>query len=133
MTESEETALDAVERASGFAYFGSGSDAIDRLLGGGYRAGRLTEIFGRSNSGKTQLAMQAALLAAKQGIQTLFLDTEGSFRPERLEEMANARGWKTEGILENILYVRVESSSEQRETTQGMEARASTAPCKLVV
>ncbi|HEV2138309.1 MAG TPA: AAA family ATPase, partial [Nitrososphaerales archaeon] len=133
VTESESTALNAVERVSGFSYFGSGSDAIDRLLGGGYRAGRLTEVFGRSNSGKSQLAMQAALLAAKQGIQTLFLDTEGSFRPERLEEMANARRWKTDGILEKILYVRVDSSSEQMETAQRMEARAPTAPCRLVV
>ncbi|HLQ07258.1 MAG TPA: ATPase domain-containing protein [Nitrososphaerales archaeon] len=133
MTESEATARKAVERVSGFPYLGSGSKAIDRLLGGGYRAGRLTEVFGRSNTGKSQLAMQASLLAAKQGIQTLFLDTEGSFRPERLEEMAKARGWKTDGILEKILYVRVDSSSEQMETAQRMEARAPTAPCKLVV
>ncbi len=133
VTESEATATNAVERVSGFTYFGSGSNAIDRLLGGGYRAGRLTEVFGRSNSGKSQLAMQATLLAAKQGIQTLFLDTEGSFRPERLEDMARARGWKTEGILEKILYLRVDSSSEQMETAQRMEDRAPTAPCRLVV
>lgn len=133
MTESEITAAGAVERVSGFPYFGSGSKAIDKLLGGGYRAGRLTEVFGRSNAGKSQLAMQAALLAAKQGTQTLFLDTEGSFRPERLEEMARARGWKSEGILERILYVRINSSSEQMEAAQRMEARAATAPCRLVV
>ena len=76
MTESEVTATNAIERVSEFPYFGSGSKAIDKLLGGGYRAGRLTEVFGRSNTGKSQLAMQATLLAAEQGTQTLFLDTE---------------------------------------------------------
>jgi len=50
-----------------------------------------------------------------------------------LEEMAKARVCKTDGILEKILYVRVDSSSEQMETAQRMEARAPTAPCKLVV
>jgi RecA/RadA recombinase len=131
--ESGETASGAVERVSAFRYFGSGSKAFDGLLGGGYRASRLTEIFGRSNTGKSQLAMQAALLAAKQGIQTLFVDTEGSFRPERLEEMAKVRGWKSDGILEKILYARVDSSSEQVETAVRMGARAATAPCRLVV
>jgi DNA repair protein RadA len=133
VTESGVTATSAVERVSGFPYFSSGSKAIDKLLGGGYRAGRLTEVFGRSNAGKSQLAMQAALLAARQGAKTLFLDTEGSFRPERLEEMANARGWKTDGILEKILYARIDSSSEQMETAERMEARATTAPSRLVV
>jgi DNA repair protein RadA len=133
VTESGETASSAVDRVSAFRYFGSGSSAFDGLLGGGYKASRLTEVFGRSNSGKSQLAMQAALLAAKQGKQTLFIDTEGSFRPERLEEMAKARGWKSDGILEKVLYVRIDSSSEQMETAVKMEARATTAPCKLVV
>jgi RecA/RadA recombinase len=77
--------------------------------------------------------MQAGLLAAKQGIRTLYVDTEGSFRPERLEEMAKARGWKSDGILEKILYARIDSSSEQMETAVRMEARAATAPCRLVV
>lgn len=133
MTGSETTAAGAVERISEFPYFVTGSKAIDKLLGGGYRAGTLTEIFGRSNAGKSQLAMQAALFAAKQGNRTLFLDTEGSFRPERLEEIARGRGWRTDGILERILYVRVNSSSEQMETAQRMQARDATAPCRLVV
>jgi len=133
VTQSEESATGAVGRVSAFSYFTSGSKAIDGLLGGGYRIGRLTEVFGRSNTGKSQLAMQAALLAAKQGTRTLFVDTEGSFRPERLEEMAKARGWKSDGILEKILYVRIDSSSEQVETAVRMQVRAATAPCRLVV
>lgn len=120
-------------RVSSFPFFSSGSRSIDGLLGGGYRAGRLTEVFGRSNSGKTQLAMQAALLAAKGGSRVLFIDTEGSFRPERLEGMAGARGLDPGGLLERIVYVRSDSSSEQMETVRGMAARQATASSRLVV
>jgi DNA repair protein RadA len=128
-----ETAGDSVRRVASFVYHRSGSPGIDRLLGGGYREGRLTELFGRSNSGKSQLAMQAALLAARDGGRVLYIDTEGAFRPERLEEMAKARGWKAEGALEKIIYVRSDSSSEQMEAIRKMGARPTTAGCGLVV
>jgi DNA repair protein RadA len=128
-----ETAGDSVRRVSSFIFHGSGSPGIDRLLGGGYRAGTLTEFFGSSNSGKSQLAMQAALLAAREGRRVLFIDTEGAFRPERLEEMAKARGWKAEGALERIIYVRSDSSAEQREAILWMGSRPATSGCSLVV
>jgi len=93
----------------------------------------LTEVFGRSNSGKTQLAMQTALLSAKVGAKCLFIDTEGSFRPERVAEMAKARGWDLDGLLEQIVYVRSDSASEQMETIRRMPGRAATASCRVVV
>jgi DNA repair protein RadA len=106
---------------------------IDGLLGGGFRAGRLTHLFGRSNSGKTQLAMQTALIAAKNGARSLYVDTEGSFRPERLEEMAKERTWEAQELLERIVYVRSDSSSEQIETVRRMDSRPATSDCRLVV
>lgn len=77
--------------------------------------------------------MQAALFAAKGGARTLFIDTEGAFRPERLEEMAKTRGWESDGLLQRIVYVRSDSSSEQVETVRGMANRKTTASCSLVV
>jgi len=102
-------------------------------LGGGYRAGTLTELFGRSNSGKSQLAMQAVLVAARGGIKSLYIDTEGTFRPERIEEIAKARGWGMDGVLEKIVYVRSDSSSEQMEAVRKMGSRLATADCRLVI
>jgi len=128
-----ETAGESVTRVSSFPYYGSGSAGIDRLLGGGYRAGTLTELFGKSNSGKSQLAMQAALVAARSGLRSLYVDTEGAFRPERLEEIAKARGWKIDGALEKIVYVRSDSSSEQMEAIRRMGARSATSACRLVI
>ena len=77
--------------------------------------------------------MQTVLTAARAGKRSLYVDTEGSFRPERLEEMAMARGWEMKGVLERIVYVRTDSSSEQMETVRLMAARPTTASCGLVV
>jgi DNA repair protein RadA len=128
-----EAADESARRVSSFRFFSSGSPTIDRLLGGGYRAGRIIELFGRSNTGKTQLAMQAVLAAARAGVRSLYVDTEGAFRPERLEEMARARGWEIDGLLEQIAYIRSDSSSEQMETVRRMAVRPATARCELVV
>jgi DNA repair protein RadA len=128
-----ESAGEAASRASRFASYTSGSEAIDRLLGGGFRAGRLIQVYGRSGSGKSQLAMQASLFAAWNGRRVLYIDSEGSFRPERMEEMAEARGWDAKSLLEKVVYARVDSSSEQMETIRAMPSRAATASCGLVV
>ena len=133
MVTSWEAAGDSVRRVSSYPFHSAGSVAIDGLLGGGFRAGTLTELFGRSNSGKTQLAMQAALVAAREGEKSLYIDTEGAFRPERVEEIAKVRGWETNGLLERIVYVRSDSSSEQMEAVRKMSSRPSTSECRLVI
>ena len=77
--------------------------------------------------------MQAVLGAARAGKKSLYIDTEGSFRPERLEQMAKARGWGADGMLERVVYVRSDSSSEQMEAIRKMQGRRATASCELVV
>lgn len=120
-------------RTSRLGFHSTGSPALDGLLGGGLREGRLVEFFGRSNSGKTQLAMQAVLLAAWAGSRSLYLDTEGAFRPERLEEMGEARNWHVSGLLDSIIYVRCDSSAAQMDTVRKMGSRDYTSGCRLVV
>jgi DNA repair protein RadA len=63
---------------------------------------------------------------------SLFIDTEGGFRPERLGEMARARGWHERGLLERIVYLRCNSAAEQSEAVRHMAKRRKTAICKLV-
>jgi len=124
---------DVVKRAASFPTFSSGSATLDGLLEGGYRGGRVVEVHGRSNTGKTQLALQAVLCAARKGKKALFIDTEGTFRPERIVGMAEARGWNPTGILERIVYLRTDSFVEQTEAIAKMNARKATAACALVV
>jgi DNA repair protein RadA len=126
------TGDEAVRKNASFRFFSSGSRTLDSLLEGGFREGKVVEFYGKSNSGKTQLAMQAALCAAREGARVLFVDTEGSFRPERLEVMALARGW-AQGLLDRVIYIRTDSSSEQMEVVRMMGMRDATASCRMVV
>jgi DNA repair protein RadA len=132
-SEHSESAKDAALKASRLRFYSSGSDTLDRLLGGGFRAGRLTQVYGRSGSGKSQLGMQTALLAAREGRRTLFIDCEGSFRPERMEEVALARGWEAGQLLDRVVYARIDSSSEQMEVVRAMATRPATSSCSLVI
>ncbi len=105
----------ALELARRRSVFPSGSKAIDRLLGGGFRTGEVVEVFGASNTGKTQLAMQATLSPVAKGHTAAFIDTEGTFRPERLARMAECRGLDPDLVLSRVYFVRAESTTQQKE------------------
>ena len=77
--------------------------------------------------------MQSAMLCARAGRTALFIDTEGSFRPERVEEMARARGLEPSGALNRIVYARCDSAPEQMETIRMMQTRTATATAAFVV
>jgi RAD51-like protein 2 len=70
--------------------------SIDALLGGGVALAELTELSGAPGAGKTQLAMQlcvdARLPAAYGGVEgeAVYVDSEGSFSPERCLDMAES-------------------------------------------
>ena len=69
----------------------TGLENLDRLLRGGIRVGTVTELVGRSGVGKTQLAFQLAIMAAKNNCSTIYIDTEKKISVHRLKEMAAYR------------------------------------------
>ena len=68
----------------------TGSKALDALLGGGVRTGMLTDVYGPEGSGKSQLCFTLCANCARQGFRVLFIDTAGTFRPERISEIAGS-------------------------------------------
>ena len=78
----------------------TGCNALDRLLKGGIRLNTLTNIFGANATGKTQLCFQSSIYFAKDGYDVLFIDSMNNFRPERILEIAKARG--IDDVLNNI-------------------------------
>ena len=87
----------------------TGVKGLDRLLGGGVEVGAVTEIVGEYGTGKTQLCHQLAVMAKLEGVgRVLYLDADGTFRPERIVSIAEARGLGPEEALENIYVVRVD-------------------------
>jgi len=97
----------------------TGSKNLDKLLGKGVETGALTEAYGAYGSGKSQLAHSLAInvqLPKEQGGldgMAVFIDSEGTFRPERVRQMAIARGLDSQKILKGILAARAFNSDHQ--------------------
>jgi RecA/RadA recombinase len=88
----------------------TGSKAIDSLLGGGARAGMVTDIYGESGSGKSQLCFTLCANCVRAGGRAAFIDTAGTFRPERIVEISGSQN-----TLEKITFVRALITLDQAE------------------
>mmetsp|Transcript_114160 Transcript_114160/g.223922 ORF Transcript_114160/g.223922 Transcript_114160/m.223922 type:complete len:379 (+) Transcript_114160:18-1154(+) len=97
----------------------TGSAQLDGLLGGGIETGQITEIFGEFRCGKTQLchtlcvACQLPIDRGGGESKALYIDTEGTFRPERLVSIAERYGLNEEDVLENVTYARAYNAEHQ--------------------
>ena len=101
-------------------YVSTGSVNLNNLLGGkGVETKALTEVYGAFGSGKTQLGLTltvAVQLPKEQGGlngKAVFIDTEGTFRPERIRQIADGFGVNPEKVLKNILVARAFNSDHQ--------------------
>ena len=65
----------------------SGYPALDRILGGGWPAGEISEIYGAENSGKTTVALQSIAAAQKKGKQCAYIDAEHAFSLRQAETL----------------------------------------------
>ena len=90
----------------------TGINKLDSLLGGGIRGGIITDIFGATGTGKTQLTMQISINSLLDGGQVLFLDTTGKFRPERMLDLIKNRNLDP-NLLDRVKVARITNSSEQ--------------------
>lgn len=97
----------------------TGSQAFDILLGGGVETQSITECYGEFGSGKSQVAFQLAvnvqLPKEKGGLDghAIWIDTEGTFRPARIEQLAAVKGLDPKEALNNIKIGRAYSSDHQ--------------------
>lgn len=115
-----ETADRVLERRKTIGCVSTGSKELDNLLGGkGIESQAITEAFGRFSSGKSQLGFQLAVnaqLPLEQGGLAggvLWVDTENTFRPERIVQMAESKGLDTQAVLKNIHVARPFNSDHQ--------------------
>jgi DNA repair protein RadA len=97
----------------------TGSGAFDELLGGGMESQSITELYGEFGSGKTQVAHQLAVnvqLGNERGGldgSCILIDTENTFRPERISQIAGGLGLDPEDVLRNIHVARAHNSNHQ--------------------
>jgi DNA repair protein RadA len=102
------------------SYITTGSQNLNDLLGGrGVESRAITEAFGAYGSGKTQLgstlAVNVQLPLEKGGVngKCVFIDTEGTFRPARIKQIAESMGANPEKVLKNIFVARAFNSDHQ--------------------
>ncbi|MEW6603425.1 MAG: DNA repair and recombination protein RadA [Thermoproteota archaeon] len=97
----------------------TGSKSFDDLLGGGMETRAVTEVYGEFGTGKTQLCHTLCVLVqqdrANGGLaaKALYIDTENTFRPERIVSIAQARGFDSRKALENVIVAKAYNSAHQ--------------------
>jgi DNA repair protein RAD51 len=97
----------------------TGSKELDTLLGGGFESNSITEIFGEFRTGKTQICHTLCVtcqLPKENGGgagKAIYIDTEGTFIPEKLAPIAERFGLEPEEVIQNVLYARAYNSDHQ--------------------
>ncbi|NWG08851.1 MAG: DNA repair and recombination protein RadA [Nitrososphaerales archaeon] len=98
---------------------GTGSKNLDDLLGGGIETQAVTELYGEYGSGKTQLCHTLCVKVQTQKDQgglssgAIYVDTENTFRPERIVEIAEAYNLEPEEVLSKIIVAEAYNSAHQ--------------------
>ncbi|NIO21486.1 MAG: DNA repair and recombination protein RadA [Candidatus Aenigmarchaeota archaeon] len=114
-----ESAGDVLKKREQVGKITTGSKALDDLLGGGIETQAITEMHGAYGSGKSQLAHQLAVTVqlpkekGGMGGKALFIDTEQTFRPERIQQMAESLGLDPKKTMENVFVARAYNSDHQ--------------------
>ena len=113
------TATEFHQKRSEIIQVTTGSKELDKLLQGGVETGSITEIFGEFRTGKTQLCHQLCVTCqlpvdcgGAEG-KAMYVDTEGTFRPERLLAVAEKYKLNGQEVLDNVAYARAYNSDHQ--------------------
>ena len=132
--ESRYKFINALEILKKNKHVPTGVRGLDRLLGGGVEAGAITEFVGEYGTGKTQLCHQLAVMARVERLgRVLYLDAEGTFRPERIVSISEARGLDPEEALENTIYFKANSSDQLLEVLFASKTLAANLKLALLV
>ncbi|CCU77173.1 recA [Blumeria hordei DH14] len=112
----------------------TGSKQLDAALNGGFQTMSVCEVYGEFRCGKTQLAHTLAVIAqlpremgGAEG-KVAYIDTEGTFRPERIQDIAERFG-----ACENIAFARAGNTEMQTELLEGLAANFSSNEYRLLI
>lgn len=135
-----ESGLDILKKRQQVIKITTGSKQLDAMFGGGIETGAITEVYGAYGSGKTsiahQLSVNVQLPKEKGGANgvAVWIDTEGTLRPEYIEKIAKAQGLDPKKILENFRGVRAFNSDHQIVLAEKVEDLINDGiPVKLVI
>lgn len=99
----------------------TGTDVLDNLLEGGYETDAITTIYGPAGTGKTNLALLAAVSVAQHGKKAIYIDTEGGFSSARLKQIVA----QPKKVLNNIIFLQPTNFEEQKKAFAKLRQLAS--------
>ena len=114
-----ETGDEVLKKRKKIGKLSTSAGSLDDLLGGGIETQSITEFFGEFGSGKTQLVHQLAVNATmpidEGGLDgdVVIIDTENSFRPERIVQIAEAKDLDPNDVLPHIHVARAFNTHHQ--------------------
>ena len=110
-----ETGEELLKRREKVLRLKTDSNALNMLLGGGFETGAITECFGEFGSGKTQIGHVLAVKgqSIEKDAVVVYIDTENTFRPERIIQLAKGQGLDETEVLKNIKVARAYNSDHQ--------------------
>jgi transcription termination factor NusA len=120
-------------------YITTGSSELNRILGGGFQTGKLTEVYGPFKSGKTALAhtisVTVQLPEKKGGVNgaVAYIDTENTFSKEKIKRIAKRFDLNPKDVLSKIYHARIYSSDHQSQMIQKAETLCKTRGVRLII
>lgn len=133
------TGNELFEKRQQIGKISTGSKTFDELLGGGFESQAIIELFGEYGSGKTQIAHQLCVIVQlpkeKGGLEghAFYIDTENTFRPERIKQMSEGYELDPEEVLSKIHVARAYNSSHQMLLVDKVKELSKDVPARLLV
>jgi DNA repair protein RadA len=134
------SAAEILERRKNLLKCTTGSSNLDSFLKGGIETQAMTEIAGEFGSGKSQLCytlcVTANMARDKEGLggNVIFIDTENTFRPERIHQIAENRGiTEPEDVLRKIYVCKIFNSGHLELIIQNLGKSIQEYKAKLVI
>jgi DNA repair protein RadA len=132
------TADQVLERRKSLVRYTTGSKNLDDFLKGGVESQAITELTGEFGSGKSQICHTLCVTAAandnKGSINSIiFIDTENTFRPERVHQIAEARGLDSEEIMKKVFVCKMVNSAQLEALIRNLGKYIEEYKAKLVI
>ena len=144
------TADDLLEKRNKTSRYTTGSEKFDALLNGGFETQAITEIAGEFGSGKSQICHALCVAANKlvenskqvdgsdenkqSALETIiFIDTENTFRADRVHQIAEQNGFDPLTILQKIYHCKIFNSEELESVINNLDKSIEQCNAKLVI
>jgi DNA repair protein RadA len=133
------TADTALKKRRSLLRCSTGSSMLDDLFLGGIETQAVTELYGEFGSGKSQICHTMCITAGQPvesgGLNSgiIYIDTEGTFRPERLEQISSSRNIDPVRALQNVAVCKVYNSAHLELIVKNLGKYIDDYKAKLVV